>query len=57
MKSLAVQDISVRQPDHIGGHVVFRAKSVSLHPSWAMLRGEPHSAPRHALATASMAWE
>ena len=39
LRALACNDIALQQPQHLGGHVVFRAKSVSLHPSWQMLKG------------------
>lgn len=39
IREMAMQDIVVVQPQHLGGRVVFKAKSISLHPSWSILRG------------------
>ena len=38
-KELALRDIIVTSPEHLGSHVVFKAKSISLHPSWSMFKG------------------
>ena len=34
-----MRDIIVTSPEHLGSHVVFKAKSVTLHPSWNVFRG------------------
>ena len=36
---LALQDVVVVQPEHLGGRTVFKAKSISVHPAWNILRG------------------
>ncbi|KAK9906458.1 hypothetical protein WJX75_002116 [Coccomyxa subellipsoidea] len=41
LRQLALQDVVLVQPEHLGGRVVFKAKSVSLHPSWNILQGVP----------------
>lgn len=41
LRQLALQDVVLVQPEHLGGRVVFKAKSVSLHPSWNILQGNP----------------
>ena len=38
-KELALRDIIVTSPEHLGSHVVFKAKSISLHPSWSIFKG------------------
>ncbi|BDA46251.1 hypothetical protein COCOBI_08-3430 [Coccomyxa sp. Obi] len=38
---LALQDVVVVQPEHLGGRTVFKAKSISLHPAWNILGGAP----------------
>ena len=42
LRGLAVRDIIVTSPEHLGSHVVFKAKSVTLHPSWNIFKGTPY---------------
>ena len=42
LRGLAVRDIIVTSPEHLGSHVVFKAKSVTLHPSWSIFKGRPY---------------
>ncbi len=38
-KEFALRDIIVTSPEHLGSHVVLKAKSISLHPSWSIFKG------------------
>ena len=39
LRQLALRDIVITSPEHLGSHVVIKAKSVSLHPSWDIFKG------------------
>ena len=53
LRDLALRDIVVTSPEHLGSHVVIKAKSVSLHPSWDVFKGAApslqHMSPKHLL--------
>ncbi len=50
LRELALRDIVVTSPEHLGSHVVIKAKSVSLHPSWDIFKG---AAPACSIQAAS----
>ena len=55
-----MRDIIVTSPEHLGSHVVFKAKSVTLHPSWSFFKGEPdclHTRVTFMHAVPSQVWE
>ena len=39
LRELALRDITITSPEHLGSHVVIKAKSVSLHPRWGIFKG------------------
>lgn len=39
LRELALRDITITSPEHLGSHVVIKAKSVSLHPRWDIFKG------------------
>lgn len=53
LRDLALRDIVVTSPEHLGSHVVIKAKSVSLHPSWDVFKGAApslqHISPKNLL--------